>query len=70
MTDRLLTASEVAELIRMDVEYVWKLSRQNKIPRIRFGRDYRYRESSILYWLESLESIPTPIINGKRPGRA
>lgn len=70
MSDRLLTAPEVAELIRMDVEYVWKLSRQNKIPRIRFGREYRYRESAVFAWLEGLESTPTPIINGKRPGRA
>ena len=70
MTGQLLTAPEVAELIRMDVEYVWKLSRQNKIPRIRFGREYRYRETSILDWLESLESSPTPVMNGKRPGGA
>ena len=53
---RLMTADQVAELLGMDVEWVWKMSRRGEIPTITFGRFRRYRREAILRWLEELES--------------
>jgi excisionase family DNA binding protein len=53
---RLMTAEQVAELLGMDVEWVWKMSRRGEIPTITFGRFRRYRREAILRWLEELES--------------
>ena len=51
----LMTAEQVAELLGMDVEWVWKMSRRGEIPTITFGRFRRYRREAILRWLEELE---------------
>ena len=51
MSGRLLSAPEVAELIGMRVDFVYKLSRQGGIPCIKFGRTYRYRREAIDDWL-------------------
>jgi len=53
---RLMTAEQVAELLGMDVEWVWKMSRRGEIPTITLGRFRRYRREAILRWLEELES--------------
>lgn len=53
---KLLTASEVAELLGVSHEYVWQLSREGRIPTITLGRARRYRRTSILAWLEQIES--------------
>ena len=53
---RLMTAEQVAELVGMDVEWVWKMSRRGEIPTITFGRFRRYRREAILRSLEELES--------------
>ena len=53
---RLMNAEQVAELLGMDVEWVWKMSRRGEIPTITFGRFRRYRREAILRWLEELES--------------
>jgi excisionase family DNA binding protein len=52
---RLLTALQVADLIGMRVDYVYKLSREGKIPVVPFGRTYRYRAESIEEWLRERE---------------
>jgi excisionase family DNA binding protein len=51
-----MNAEQVAELLGMDVEWVWKMSRRGEIPTITFGRFRRYRREAILRWLEELES--------------
>lgn len=55
---RLMTAEQVAELLGMDVEWVWKMSRRGAIPTITLGRSRRYRRDAILGWLEAIESQP------------
>jgi excisionase family DNA binding protein len=55
---RLMTADQVAELLGMDVEWVWKMSRRGAIPTITLGRSRRYRRDAILGWLEAIESQP------------
>jgi excisionase family DNA binding protein len=58
---KLLTAPQVAELIGMTTDFVYKLSRRGEIPCIRFGRSYRYRAESIEEWLRQSE---TATVNG------
>lgn len=51
----LLTAGEVAAKLGMDKEWIWEQSRRGRIPTIRLGRFYRYREDAIDAWLVSIE---------------
>ncbi len=51
MTDRLLTAEDVAELIGMTPAYIYRLVRCDQIPHLRFGRTVRFRSASIEEWL-------------------
>jgi excisionase family DNA binding protein len=55
MTDRLLTAPQVAELIGMRVDYVYALARREEIPHLKFGRTLRFRAEAIEEWLHELE---------------
>jgi excisionase family DNA binding protein len=52
---RLLTADQVAERIGMTTDYVYALSRQDRIPHLRFGRTLRYRAEAIDDWLRDSE---------------
>jgi excisionase family DNA binding protein len=56
---RLMSAEQVAELLGMDVEWVWKMSRRGEIPTVTLGRFRRYRREAILRWLEAIESKPS-----------
>jgi excisionase family DNA binding protein len=56
---RLMTAEQVAELVGMDIEWVWKMSRRGQIPTVTLGRFRRYRREAILRWLEEIESRPS-----------
>jgi excisionase family DNA binding protein len=53
--DPLIDAQEVARLLDMSVDYVWKLCRENRIPHLRFGRNLRFRRSAVLDWFAQLE---------------
>jgi excisionase family DNA binding protein len=53
--DRLLNATEVAELLSVPVTWVYERTRANDIPHVRLGRYRRYRREAILDWLEEQE---------------
>ena len=53
--DRLLVASEVAELLRVTTAWVYAATRANQLPHVRLGRYVRYRESAVLAWLDAEE---------------
>jgi excisionase family DNA binding protein len=53
MTDRLLTASEVAEMLAVPVSWVREHTRSGAIPHVQLGRYVRYREAAVLKWLDS-----------------
>jgi excisionase family DNA binding protein len=55
VTDRLLTAEDVAALIGMQVDYVYKLVRAGQVPHLRFGRSVRFRLEAIEEWLHEQE---------------
>lgn len=54
-TDRLLVAAEVAAMLRMTTDWVYAETRAGRLPCVRLGRYYRYRESAIVAWLAEVE---------------
>jgi excisionase family DNA binding protein len=52
--ENILLAKDVAKWLNIDVQRVYQLTREGKLPHIRLGdRQYRYLESQIESWLES-----------------
>ena len=56
--DRLLTAEDVAELMRVTRAWVYAETRRNAIPHLRLGRYVRYRRSAIEAWMRAVERGP------------
>jgi excisionase family DNA binding protein len=57
LTDRLLTAREVAERLSMSTESVLRRWRAREIPGYRLGTNVlRFRESDIEMWLEGCKT--------------
>ena len=50
MSDRLLTAEELAARWQVEKGHVYRLTRTGQVPTVRIGRYYRYR-------LEAIESF-------------
>jgi excisionase family DNA binding protein len=67
--DKLLTADEVAELLKVNTEWVWAQARAGRIPHVRLGRYRRFRESAVEAWLLDLETGGTtsPVTRPVRP---
>ena len=61
MTDSLLTASEVAELLGVPVSWVYEQSRRGRIPTVTLGRYRRYRRDAIERWIVGIEEGRTPL---------
>lgn len=51
----LLTADEVAALLRVTTGWVYAQTRANRIPHVRLGRYVRFRAHAIQAWLGTLE---------------
>ncbi len=48
-----LTASQVADLLAINVQEVRRLSRSGDIPSRRIGKSYRYFRDEVVAWLNS-----------------
>jgi excisionase family DNA binding protein len=55
-----ITAAEVAVMLRMTKGWVYTETRRNRIPHLRMGRSFRYRRSTIEAWLQAIEVGPVP----------
>jgi excisionase family DNA binding protein len=53
MSDRLLDAHEVAELLAVPVSWVRAETRAGRIPHLALGRYKRYEREAVLDWLET-----------------
>jgi excisionase family DNA binding protein len=60
VSDRLLTADEVAELLAVPVSWVRESTRSGAMPHLALGRYRRYRRRDVERWLEEC----------MRPGRS
>ena len=56
MTERLLTADDVAELLAVPVSWVREHTRSGAIPHVPLGRYVRYERSDVLDWVASLKA--------------
>lgn len=54
--DRLLVADEVALMLCVTRSWVYAETRAGRLPCVRLGRYYRYRESAIVDWIAEHES--------------
>jgi excisionase family DNA binding protein len=52
VSDRLLTAVEVAELLSVPESWVREHTRSGRIPHLELGRYKRYERAAVLEWLE------------------
>lgn len=53
MTDRLLDAADVAELLNVPVSWVREQTRAGRIPHVELGRYRRYEREAVIAWLET-----------------
>jgi excisionase family DNA binding protein len=53
---RLLTPEDVAELLRVDRETIYRMARRGELPAIKVARHWRFRAARIDRWLRDLES--------------
>jgi excisionase family DNA binding protein len=51
----LLTAEDVAALLRVTPAWVYAETRRHRIPHIRLGRYVRYRRDALVLWMDQLE---------------
>lgn len=63
--DELLTADDVAAMLRVTKAWVYAETRRGALPHIRLGRYVRYRRAAVLAWIEAIErgartGKPTP----------
>jgi len=55
VTDRLLTAADVADLLNVPESWVREATRQDRLPHIHLGRYIRYHATAIRSWLTEQE---------------
>ena len=53
MSDRILTAAQVAEFFQIDRETVYRLAHQGVLPGFKVGYQWRFAESQIQEWYAS-----------------
>ena len=67
MSDRLLTANEVADWLSVPVSWVRESTRSGAMPHVKLGRYKRYREVGVARWLEECSRPGRPIALRSRP---
>jgi excisionase family DNA binding protein len=71
VTDRLLTAAEVAEVLSVPTSWVREHTRSNAIPHLELGRYRRYCLADVEGWLETCKSGGRPVaFRTVNPGRS
>ena len=58
MSERLLTAAEVAELLAVPESWVREATREGRLPHLRLGRYRRYERSAVEAWLTEQRGGP------------
>lgn len=65
MSEPLLTAGQVAELLAVPESWVREATREERIPYLKLGRYRRYQQTAIEAWLEAQQAGPgTPNTRG------
>ena len=61
MSDRLLTAAEVAEMLSVPRSWVLESARSGALPCIKLGRYVRFDEADVRAWLDSCKQPGRPV---------
>jgi excisionase family DNA binding protein len=61
MSDRLLNAGEVAELLSVPKTWVLESARSGALPCVRLGRYVRFDEADVRAWLDSCKQPGRPV---------
>lgn len=61
MPDHLLTADEVAEMLRVSTMTVYRLIRRGELPAVRVGRSYRVRGPDLDAYLDGQVVDPATV---------
>ena len=61
MSQRLLTAAEVADDLRVSTMTVYRLIRRGELPAVRVGRNYRVRVADLQTYLDAQVVDPATI---------
>ncbi len=56
VSERLLTAADVAELLSVPVSWVREHTRSGRIPHVQLGRYVRYRREAVASWIVEQEA--------------
>jgi excisionase family DNA binding protein len=65
MTEQLLTAEQVAELLAVPVSWVRSSTRSGAMPHVHLGRYRRYRWPDVVAWVDSC-SKPGRVVQLRR----
>jgi excisionase family DNA binding protein len=52
---RLMTADDVAALLRVSRPWIYSEARAGRLPHVRLGRHVRFRSEAVEAWIEALE---------------
>lgn len=69
VTDRLLSANEVAEWPAVPVTWVRESTRSGAMPHVELGRYRRYRQADVARWLDECSRPGRPIAFRRVGGR-
>jgi excisionase family DNA binding protein len=69
VTDRLLTAAEVAELLGVPTSWVRDRTRAGEMPHVPLGRYRRYVRADVLAWLDDQKAGGAPARGAAGPSR-
>lgn len=61
MSERLLTAAELAEHLALSTATVLDWFEAGRLPGFKLGRVVRFRESEVVEWLEAQRVGPEPV---------
>jgi excisionase family DNA binding protein len=67
VTERLLTAGEIAQMLSVPVSWVREHTRSGAIPHLELGRYKRYREADVHAWLDEIATGGGPNFRTHRP---
>jgi len=68
VSDRLLTAAEVADWLAVPVSWVRESTRSGAMPHVELGRYRRYRQADVARWLEECTKPGRPIAMRRNGG--
>ena len=70
MSERLLTADDVAELLAVPVSWVRESTRSGLLPCVRLGRYVRFEQAAVECWLQERRQPGRAILLRRRGGVA